>query len=682
MKIDYIMKIKPFLTLAFAVLLCTTAYGQQSAIDNVNLYIGTADDYGQMTPGATVPYSQIQVCPDSKPRQHPGYDFEVPAISGFSINRLSGVGGSGCGGNVSLMPDATGNDVRLLKHTEVAKPGYYSVQLSNGVWFTATADRRMAVERFTFPESKGQDAVLLLNPRSAFDKVFDAYFNQKTPNMGQGFVECANTCGRGHYLLHYRLYTSSPFVMDTIADGRKRLTFPELSARYVEVRIVASTGLSDELDKMTEQMVWRTDFHTMMERAERQWERLLSTVEVEGGTEDQRTIFYTSLYRTFHSPFQVTDRTMTQYLGTDNKTHEAKDWTYYSSWSLWDTYRTKFPLITLLDAAHSSDIMQSLAQLYITGKKDWSTNYECVPTVRTEHAIATLLDAYRQGISIPSLRDAYPGMVAEVKRLSLKSPDQCLEASGDFWALGQLAGELGMKEDALRWTKRGEEIFDSIWPKEFKDIDETYTKMKGNGLYQGTRWQYRWGAPMYLPRMIQLVGKEKLAAQLQQFFKEELYNQGNEPDIHVPFLFARLGLPKETGSIVRSLATESITHRYGGNDAYPTPFVGCAFVNQPRGYCPEMDEDDGAMSAWYVFASIGMYPLVVGEAVYELFPPLFDKVTLHIGADRQTTVVVRTEGRTSVKQSVKKVTWNGKTLSNFQISHKQLKEGGELVYHF
>ena len=647
MKIDYIMKIKPFLTLAFAVLFCTTAYGQQSAIDNVNLYIGTADDYGQMTPGATVPYSQIQVCPDSKPRQHPGYDYEVPTISGFSINRLSGVGGSGCGGNVSLMPDATGNDVRLLKHTEVAKPGYYSVQLSNGVWFTATADRRMAVERFSFPESKGQmvngkwingksQAVLLLNPRSAFDKVFDAYFNQKTPNMGQGFVECANTCGRGHYLLHYRLYTSSPFVMDTIADGRKRLTFPELSARYVEVRIVASTGLSDELDKMTEQMVWRTDFHTMMERAERQWERLLSTVEVEGGTKDQQTIFYTSLYRTFHSPFQVTDRTMTQYLGTDNKTHEAKDWTYYSSWSLWDTYRTKFPLITLLDAAHSSDIMQSLAQLYITGKKDWSTNYECVPTVRTEHAIATLLDAYRQGISIPSLLDAYPGMVAEVKRLSLKSPDQCLEASGDFWALGQLAGELGMKEDALRWTKRGEEIFDSIWPKEFKDIDETYTKMKGNGLYQGTRWQYRWGAPMYLPRMIQLVGKEKLAAQLQQFFKEELYNQGNEPDIHVPFLFARLSLPKETGSIVRSLATESITHRYGGNDAYPTPFVGCAFVNQPRGYCPEMDEDDGAMSAWYVFASIGMYPLVVGEAVYELFPPLFDK-----GSNMERQVIVQ-----------------------------------------
>jgi len=680
------MKIKPFktptLALLFALAFSTSANAQQgNLLDKVNLYMGTADDFGQMTPGATVPYGQIQVCPDSKPRQHPGYDFEVPAISGFSINRLSGVGGSGCGGNVSLMPDATGQDVRLIKHTEVAKPGYYSVQLSNGVWFTATANFRIAAERFSFPSK--EKAVLLLNPRSAFDKVFGANFEQKTPDMGQGFVECANTCGRGHYHLHYRLYTSTPFVLDTIADGRKRLTFPELSAKYVEVRIVVSTGLADELGKMTPNMVWATSFENMIERAKRQWERLLSTVEVEGGTADQQTIFYTSLYRTFHSPFLVTDPLMCRYLGTDGKTHEAKGFHYYSSWSLWDTYRTKFPLITLLDKVHSPYIMQSLAQLYITGKKDWSTDYECVPTVRTEHAIATLLDAYRQDISIPTLRDAYPGMVAEVKRLSLKSPDQCLEASGDFWALGQLAEELGMKEDAARWTKRGEAIFDSIWPKEFKDIDETYTKMKGNGLYQGTRWQYRWGAPMYLPRMIQLVGKEKLAAQLQQFFREELYNQGNEPDIHVPFLFARLGLPEQTAGIVRTLSTESITHRYGGNDAYPTPFIGCAFVNQPRGYCFEMDEDDGAMSAWYVFAGIGMYPLVVGEAIYELFPPLFDKVTLHLGDDQQTTVTIRkTPSDSSLQGKKYRVTWNGKPLPNYQIPVKELKKGGELVFSF
>ena len=207
--------------------------------------------------------------------------------------------------------------------------------------------------------------------------------------------------------------------------------------------------------------------------------------------------------------------------------------------------------------------------------------------------------------------------------------------------------------------------------------------MRGNGLYQGTRWQYRWGAPMYLERMIKLVGKKQLGEQLCRFFSEELYNQGNEPDIHVPFLFGRLGMPQETGGIVRSLVTGSITHRYGGNDAYPTPFTGCAFVNQPRGYCPEMDEDDGAMSAWYVFASIGMYPLVVGEAVYELFPPLFDRVTLHLGADRRTTVTIRKEGQGAKgKEQVKRVTWNGKTLPDFQIPVRELTKGGELVYHF
>ena len=670
---------------------------QGDVLDKVNLFIGTANDYGQVAPGATVPYSQIQVCPDSHPRQHPGYDYEVPVISGFSINRLSGVGGSGCGGNVSLMPDSTGQDVRLLKQTEQASPGYYGVRLSNGVGFEATADRRMAVERFAFPDAS--QAVLLLNPRSAFDKLFAADFQQKAPTVGQGFVECANTCGRGHYHLHYRLYANRPFVLDTIADGRLRLSFkaaePTASAAIpstpnpmeVEVRIVVSTGLADELDRLPEEMVWQTDFQTLVERAREEWQHLLSTVEVEGGTAAQQTIFYTSLYRTFHSPFQVTDRFMRSYLGTDGQPHEATQGEYYSSWSLWDTYRTKFPLITLLDAARSTDIMQSLAQLYITGKKDWSTNYECVPTVRTEHAIATLLDAYRQGVSIPSLRDAYPGMAEEVRRLSLKSPDQCLEASGDCWALGQLAAELGMKDEAARWTERGEAIFDSIWPREFQHIDTTYTKMRGNGLYQGTRWQYRWGAPMFLPRMIALVGKDRLAEQLQTFFREQLYNQGNEPDIHVPFLFGRLGMPQQTGTIVRSLATESVTHRYGGNDAYPTPFVGCAFVNQPRGYCPEMDEDDGAMSAWYVFASIGMYPLVVGEAVYELFPPLFDKVTLHLGADHQTTVVIRCEGKKTGPGDVangpcRRVTWNGKRLRQHQISVRELKQGGELVFHY
>ena len=647
---------------------------------DVNPFIGTAGDYGQMSPGAAVPYGMIQVSPDSKPRQHPGYDYEVADISGFSINRLSGVGGSGCGGNVSLLPCATGGAARLVKSTEQARPGFYAVTLEDGTAFRATATSHLAVEEFTFP--RGRQPRLELHTASSFEHVREARFCQTAPQEGEGLVVSRNTCGRGHYHLYYRLLASSPFRIDSVDGGRARLVFPEAKDGRVEVRILVGTGLKDELARVPAAVVWQKDLPTLAREAASQWQDLLGRIEVEGGDADRQTVFYTSLYRTFHSPFQVTDSIMRRYLGTDGQPHEAGQGDYYSSWSLWDTYRTKFPLITLLDPERSSSIMQSLASLYVTGKQDWSTDHECVPTVRTEHAIATLLDAYRQGISIPNLDEAWAGMVHEAAHLPLHSPDQCLEAVADYWALGQLAGLTGRKQEAGKWTLRGEQVFDSVWTKEFQHIDSTYTRMRGNGLYQGTRWQYRWGAPMYLSRMERMVGRQELLAQLEQFFRDELYNQGNEPDIHVPFLFGRLGAPQLTAPVVRSLATGVVTHRYGGNDAYPQPFVGKAFDNQPRGYCPEMDEDDGAMSAWYVFASIGLYPVVVGEATYELFPPLFSRITLYPGGRQKPAVVIRVEGKADGSRPLRRITWNGRRLKEPRIAHSTLVRGGTLVFHY
>lgn len=649
--------------------------------EKVNLFMGTANDYGQMAPGATVPFGMVQVCPDSNPRQHPGYDFEVPVISGISINRLSGVGGSGCGGNVSLMPDWQGKDIRILKATEHAEPGYYETVLSNGVRVSLTATHRMAVERYAFPST--MKPVLLLNPSSSFERVHNVSFSKVSGRVAKGFIESRNTCGRGRYHLHYRLHANQPFEADTLQDGRIRLAFSMKDAsREVEVRIAVSAGLENGLDPFSEADVWKHDFATLRAEAASSWYAILERVKVSGSPQVQ-PIFYTSLYRVFHSPFKVTDEKADTYLGTDGKAHKAEGFDYYSSWSLWDTYRTKFPLITLFQPERSQAIMASLAQLYTTGKEDWSTPHECVPTVRTEHAIATLLDAYRKGVVQKEvLQKAYPGMVAEVKRLPLKSPDQCLEAASDFWALSELSADLGKKSDCKKWKQRGEQLFDSIWPKEFMHIDAGYTKMRGNGLYQGTRWQYRWGAPMFLDRMIDLCGKEKLQKELNTFFAEQLYNQGNEPDIHVPFLFGRLGQPLRTGNVVHELMLDSITHRYGGNDAYKTPFTGHAFKNAARGYCPEMDEDDGTMSAWFVFASMGMYPLIVGEPVYELFSPVFDRIELQMDEKSKVKTIIRTQGRKEPRQELRRVTWNGVTLRNFQITHAQLAKGGELVFWY
>ncbi len=432
---------KAYLTLILVTfpLLAKAAFDvPQNHLGDVNLFIGTANDYGQMTPGASVPYGMIQVCPDSNPRQHPGYDYEVDIISGFSINRLSGVGGSGCGGNVSLLPCVSSDKPRLVKSSEQARPGFYSVTLQDGTLFRATATTHLAVEEFSFQQGKVPQ--LELNPSSSFEHVHEAHFCQTGPAEGEGYVMSRNTCGRGHYHLYYRLLANTPFCIDSVGNGKARLTFSQALNGRVEIRIMVGTGLKDELAVVPSTTIWEKDFDQIAREAAARWQDLLGRIEVEGGSDEQRTIFYTSLYRTFHSPFQVTDSLMRRYLGTDGKPHRAEMQTnYYSSWSLWDTYRTKFPLITLLDPARSADIMQSLAQLYVTGKQDWSTDYECVPTVRTEHAIATLLDAYRQGISIPNLDEAWAGMVREAERMPLKTPDQCLEASVDYWALGQLA---------------------------------------------------------------------------------------------------------------------------------------------------------------------------------------------------------------------------------------------------
>lgn len=674
---NYMAKLRS--VLATGLLLLAVGATGRTVLDKVNPFIGSAGDNGQLAPAATVPFGMVSVCPDSDPRQHPGYDYEVPLISGVSLNRLSGVGGSGCGGNVSLMPDGEGKDVRIVKSSEQASPGFYGATLSNGVRMELTVTRDMAVERFTFPA--GMEKVVLLNPKASFERIHQYHFRVLNDCTAQGGLISRNTCGRGYYHLLYRIHTDQAFQSDTLPGGRVRLLFPDQpKQRTVEFRIVVAPGVPEYFNNLTAGKVWETPFRKLRKQAAKQWEDLLGAVLVKGGSKDEQVMFYTSLFRTYHSPFQATDAGFTHYLGTDGQTYQATARPYYSCWSLWDTYRTKFPLVMLLQPGRSRDIMWSMAQLYTTGKQDWSTSYECVPTVRTEHAIATLLDAFRKGlVDDRTLRQAFPGMVAEANRLPRKSPDQCLETASDFWALSQLAGELGYTEENRLWKQRGEQMFDSIWPIHFQNIDPTYTKMRGNGLYQGTRWQYRWAAPMFLDRMEAMHGRERLAEELNTFFRDSLYNQGNEPDIHVPFLFGRLGQPQKTGPLVHALMLDSIMHRYGGNDAYPAPYRGHAFKNAPRGYCPEMDEDDGAMSAWFVFTSMGLYPLIVGEAVYELFSPVFDEIMFPYGKNK---ITIRTKGRSTLRQTLKRVTWNGRPLDNFQIAHNELAQGGQLVFWY
>ena len=212
------------------------------------------------------------------------------------------------------------------------------------------------------------------------------------------------------------------------------------------------------------------------------------------------------------------------------------------------------------------------------------------------------------------------------------------------------------------------------------NVTPAFEVMKNNGLYQGTRWQYRWAAPQYIDKMIEWVGQDSLRLQLTYFFDHHLYNQGNEPDIHVPYLFNRLGAPEKTQQIVRSLMTEPMIHKYGGNSGFKTPYLGKAFKNAPEGYSPEMDEDDGTMSAWYVFGAMGLYPLLVGDEYYDLTSPLFDRVLLRL--TNGNVLTIQTEGRKKKDAPIKSIHFNGKKIADYRISHNELIKGGELIYNY
>lgn len=641
----------------------------------VNLFIGTSGDNGQVAPGAAAPFGMVCVCPDNDPRSHAGYDYAVTKVSGISVNRLSGVGCSGGGGNLRIRPVAPSQELHIKKSREKATPGYYSTAFTNGIKTELTATNAMAVERYKFPRSLS--AALWIDFASTFEEVATCHYKRISETCIEGYVQAKNVCGHGCYKLYFSLNTSQPFQLEEQKETTACLTFGK-KVRSVEVRIGLS-ALSSELASWECARWEKMDFEDVKSRTADQWEKQLSAIDVKGGKKDDRVIFYTSLYRTYLSPADVSSPDGA-YLGTDGKVYISEDFRYYSNWSLWDTFRTKFPLLVLTEPAKMRDMATSLIHLYATGKKDWSTGFESTPTVRTEHAVILLLDAYRKGITNLDFRKGYAGMKQEMERLPMRSPDQKMESAYDLWAMAKIAEIIGEKADSEQYRQRSVSLFEETWKKEFMNVTPAFEVMKNNGLYQGTRWQYRWAAPQYIDKMIEWVGQDSLRLQLTYFFDHHLYNQGNEPDIHVPYLFNRLGAPEKTQQIVRSLMTEPMIHKYGGNSEFKTPYLGKAFKNAPEGYSPEMDEDDGTMSAWYVFGAMGFYPLLVGDEYYDLTSPLFDRVLLRL--TNGNVLTIQTEGRKKKDAPIKSIHFNGKKIADYRISHNELIKGGELIYNY
>lgn len=642
----------------------------------VNLFIGTAGDNGQVDPAACVPYGMVRVCPDMNPRSHVGYDYDVDDISGFTVNRISGIGCSGAGGNLRLKPTYKDSVLSVIKATETASPGYYTVVLNNGVRAELTATNNIAVEQFHYP--KDQKAIMTLDLSAGFEKIRECKYTFASDKEINGFIRTGNTCNHGEYKLYFNLTINHNYNILSSTEDKLEIEFPGVESNPIEVRIAISPineGEAAIINKVSSS----ESFNQIKALAVTKWNDILSRIQIEGTSPEDQTLFYTNLYRVFLSPANVTSFDY-NYLATDGTIQHADNFTYYSSWSMWDSYRTKFPLISLLDATTMRDICISLNKLFIYGKEDWATPFESTPTVRTEHSMSVILDAYRKGIT-SDLNEAYDGFKKEITALQTNRPDQAFETCIDLWSISQIAEILGKTEDALNYSNQAKELFITIWNKDFKNIDDSFKRMKDSGLYQGTRWQYRWGVPQYLDVMIDTSGgKGVLVEQLDYYYANNLNNQTNEPGLHIPYLYNRLGDPNKSQEIVRKILTEKMTHLYGGNAEYPEPVYDKTFKVAPKGFLPEMDEDDGTMSAYYVFGTIGLYPLIVGEPWYEITSPLYDETIIKLDGGKK--LIIRAENRKSSQDLIRKVKFNDDEITDFRINHNDLLKGGILLLEY
>jgi len=308
----------------------------------------------------------------------------------------------------------------------------------------------------------------------------------------------------------------------------------------------------------------------------------------------------------------------------------------------------------------------------------WAGYQEPVPTVRTEHTVITLLDLYRRGVTDFDIAVLYNKLMAEINNISSDSPDKKLEKSYDLWALAQFAKILDKEEDhRLLMTECLQ--YKQVWKQKFLPITEKSDIMHGDGLYEGTLWQYRWHVPFDVEGMIEMIGgKEKYTEQLEYFFDHDLYNHGNQPDIHVPFMFNFGSKPWLTQKWVNRILTKNMYQWYGTHEKWEKPYHGRIYKAEPAGYIPEMDDDEGTMSAWYVLSSAGLYPVLVGEPVFQLSSPVFDRILFNL--ENGKTFEIVTENFSDTHFYIQSATLNGNPFNQTWISQEDILKGGKLVF--
>ncbi|MEO6522782.1 MAG: glycoside hydrolase domain-containing protein [Mucilaginibacter sp.] len=658
---------RKYLAIIISFACLTQTYAQQiSAVEQVNVFVGSSGDHGQMSPSASYPFGMLSIGPQTYPNGHTGYENRAKLFLGFTHNRVEGVGCKGSGGNILIKP-FIGNDAKqceLIKGVEKAGPGYYSISFANGINTEFTVAGKAGVEHYHFP---AKEHGFMIDLSHALSNRFKAERHAIAGNSVSGWIEAGTTCQIGTYKVYYYLSfgsavkwgDTSAHVLNAMVgddDVTVRIAFSSVSVAYAKAAINAKA------------------FETVKAESRNAWDKELSRIKVSGDAKEAR-LFYSMLYRTIQSPYEISEPDGAYRSTNGTLQHSASP--VYNGWAIWDNYRTQLPLLSLMQPARYQGMMTSLANLYKAGKKDYATPTEPSNTVRTEHAIVVLLDAYRKGYAVDfkGIRDS---LLSEAGRLDFSHPDKALESSYDTWAMAQILDVL--KEDSLSkgYLRKANE-WRNYWVKDFKDLTKNdVDKMEARGMYQGTIWQYRWFVPFDNKGLMELCGGENAyIKQLDKFFKNDLYNHANEPDIQAPYMYNFTQQPWKSQNMIRKYAQDTVVQYYfNDNSKGIDPFVDRIYTNRPDTYIRTMDDDAGAMSGWYVLAACGLSPACVGWPVYYLHVPLFKTVSL-AGKYKPLNISVVNYGYSN--RYIGSVMFNGKVLNRNWLTQQEILTGGSLV---
>ena len=733
-----------------SLLLCSSLFvSAQQPVDEVNPFIGTSN-YGTTNPGAVCPQGMMSVVPFNvmgsdlnrfdKDRQwwSTPYSADNKFFTGFAHGSLSGVGCPELG-SLLLMPTQGALNVDYKEYgseykDEVASPGYYATRLTKyGILAEATASMRTGLSRFTFP--KGESHILLnlgegltnetgatvrfvndteiegskllgtfcYNPTAVFPVYFVMKLSKAPSKRGYWkkqrpmTAEAAWDADAGKY----KIYGSYTREMSG-DDVGVWFDYETEENESISVKMGISYVSIENARKNMEAEQPGFDFDKVRTAAREMWNKDLSRVEIEGGSKDERTIFYTGLYHLLIHPNILQD-VNGEYPQMESLQVGHTKGNRYTVFSLWDTYRNVSTLMTLLYPDRQLDIIRTMIDMY--KENGWLPKWELYGretfTMEGDPSIPYIVDAYMRGLRDYDVNLAYEAMrkgATTPGEFNLLRPDandyftrgyvplreqydnsvsHALEYYIADWNLSNFAQALGKKADAQLFYERSMG-YKHYYSKEFKTLRpllpdgsfySPFDPKQGEnfepspGFHEGNAWNYTFYVPHDIKGLAKLMGGDKaFVNHLQSVFDKGYYDPANEPDIAYPYLFSYFkGEEWRTQKLIHEL-------------------LKSGYHNAPNGV--PGNEDTGTMSAWAIFSMMGFYPACPGDVNYVLTSPAFDKVTIHLDERfyPKGKLVIDSKHDTPESIYVQEVTVGDRKLKGFTLSHDRLVNAGTLRF--